>query len=225
MLIVLCRTVLIYFFLIALLRYTGKRQIGQLQPSELVVTLMLSELAVSPISDESRPLLFALLPIVLLSSLEVLIAHGVTKSRRMKKAFDGSPSFLIYKGELSQRELARQRLSLDEFLSQLRLCGYPDISEIAYAVMEQNGQISVIPHAGARPVQCGDLRIPADESGMQHPLIIDGEISRYNLALLQKSEAWLHSRLAAAGISAAQTFFFSCDDAGKEILIPREEKK
>lgn len=224
MLTTLCRTVIIYFALIAVLRLTGKRQIGQMQPSELVVTLMLSELAVTPINNPSIPILHSLLPIIVIIITEITIAYFVTKSPMMKRAFDGTPSFLISCGKLNQSELAKQRISMEEMLTQLRLCGYPDLNEVYYAILEPNGQLSVIPKGSYQSIQRNDLNIQSAESGLPHPLIVDGIISQFNLKLIQKDEKWLRSEISKRGATVDQIFFFAYDDAGKTIFIPKEQK-
>jgi len=222
MLSTLFRTIIIYFSLIAVLRLTGKRQIGQMQPSELVVTLMLSELAVAPINNPSIPILHTLIPITLIVVTEIIIAYFVTKSPLMKRAFDGTPSFLIAGGKLIQHELARQRVSMEELLTQLRLCGYPNISDVCYAILEPNGQLSVIPKAAMQPIQRCDQQIHPDESGLPHPLIIDGAISEFNLSLIGKDKTWLRREISRHGATVDQVFYFSQDDSGQQILIRKE---
>lgn len=195
-----------YIVLVAVMRLMGKRQIGELDLSELVVTLMLSELAVTPISNYNIPLSHAVVPIILLIALEIVTTFLVTKLNPLKSLFSGRPSYLICRGTLDQRELSKLRLSIDELLGEARLKDIADLSEINYAVLESNGQLSVFPkNAGAQ--------------GIAHPIVLDGKISRVNLNRAGRTEAWLFKRLSDSGCELKNVFLFTVDDSGGENLI------
>ncbi len=211
MLTIIIRTALIYFFLVFVMRIMGKRQIGQMQISELVISLMLSELAVMPIANYNIPILHSLIPIILLIFLEIVSAYLSTKSRKFKKIFDGTPSIIIAHGKIDQKELGKMRLSLDELLGELRLKEVRGIRDVDYALLEQNGQLSVI--------TAGDSVV-----GLDHPLIVDGQINKNGLMFIQKSESWLARELKKRHLPLERVFFFSLDDGGNFTVIEKESK-
>ncbi len=221
MLTIFIRILLIYILLILTMRFMGKRQIGQLQLSELVTTILLSELAVQPITDENIPISFAFIPIATLISLEVIISFAVTKISFLKPIFDGKPSILINRGNIDLKEIARVRISMEEFLSQLRIAGVADITEVDYAILEQNGQLSVIPKRNESPPTCRELSKNVRETGISHAVIVDSKISKFDLKLIGKDENWLHARLKKNGVNINEVFLFAVDDDGKENLIKK----
>ena len=211
MLTIISRTALIYFFLVLVMRIMGKRQIGQMQISELVISLMLSELAVMPISDFSIPILHSLVPIAILILLEIFSAYLSIKSRKFKKVFDGTPSIIISHGKIDQKELERMRLSLDELLGELRLKEVRGIRDVDYALLEQNGQLSVITAKNS-------------VIGLDHPLIVDGKINKNGLKFIKKSESWLARELKSRHLPLDRVFFLSLDDGGNFTVIEKEKK-
>lgn len=219
---VIVRTLFFYFFLICTMKIMGKRQIGQLQLSEFVITLLLSEIAADPITDPSVPLLHAIAPILLLFGLEILISFTATKVPKFKKIFDGVPSIIICKGKLDQGQLRKNRISLDELLSEMRKKDIYDIADVEYAILEQNGQLSIAPKTHNLTVTKKDLSIEDEECGISHPLVIDGHIRDYNLKLLNKDHKWLHQALADLGTDYKKVFLFSMDDAGNCNLIAKD---
>ena len=218
------RTIIVYILLLLVLRLMGKRQIGELQPSELVTTLLLSEIASQPIVDDNIPLVYGVVPVVVILSLEVITSFIVTKSQILKKVFDGTPSILIRRGVLDQKEMKKVRLSLEELIGELRLKNISDISQVEYAILEQNGQLSVIPTAADSAVKAKDLHLSVSENGISHPLIIDGNISEYNLKALGKSEVWLQKTLEKKKIKRIKdVFLLTCDD-GDNVTVVRKYK-
>ncbi len=221
---VFLRTVIIYILFILCLRLVGKRQVGELQLSELVTTFMLSELAVNPIQDFSIPIAYAIIPLILLLVFEVIMSFLVTKSNLLKKAFFGDPSIIVKNGVVNQKELSRLRIGVSELLGELRLKGFSDVSEIDYAILEQNGKLSVFPKVENRPVSISDLDIKKKEDGISHPLIVDGKINQSNLIYANKSEKWLNSYLARHSINIKDVFLLTCNDANSINIIMKEEK-
>ena len=219
------KTVITYFLLIGAMRLMGKRQLGDLELSELVITMLLSELASAPIADGTIPLSFSVIPIALLISFEVLTSFLSIKSRKLKKLITGSPSIIINKGKLCKSEMEKVRLGLDELFSQLRLKDISDISDVEYAILEENGQISVIPKMHARNATLGDLNIKTQEKGIVHTLIADGEISQFNLRLVGRNEKWLKNQLKKHRCSLTDVFLLSVDDAGNVNIIKNGDVK
>ncbi len=215
----LFRTIITYILLIGAMRLMGKRQLGELELSEFVITMLLSELASIPIADNTIPLTFSLLPIIVLLSLEVIVSFVAIKNRKMKKIIGGSPSIIINKGKICKSEMEKVRISLDELLAQLRIKDISDISDVEYAILEENGQISVIPKMHARNATLGDLNIKTAEKGITHTIVADGQISDFNLKIIGHNRKWLYSQLKKQKCSLRDIFLLTVDDTGKINLI------
>lgn len=213
---VLIRTLLIYILFICVIRLTGKRQVGELQVSELVITFMVSELATIPIQDISIPFSYSVLPIVFLLASEVILSFITTKSVKAKKLFAGNPSVLIRQGKLNQRELADLRIGVNELLGELRLKDASDISQVDYAIIEQNGKLSVF-------LKDGESTSPT-VSGIGHAVVIDGVINESNLRYSQKNKIWLEKYLSAHKIELSDIFLMTVDDKSKVSIIKKEIK-
>lgn len=225
MITVVIRTFIIYVTLNITLRILGKRQIGQLEITELVSTLLLSELATTAISDPSVPLLFSLLPILLIISFELLTSDIKNRSPLLKRIFEGSPGVLISRGVLDQTALRKMRISVEELLSAFRLQGIVSISDVYYAILEQNGQLSVILRKGEQPPTVSDLTLSAKETGIDHAVIVDGTVKTAELSASGRTERWLENTLKAKGVTAKEIFLLSVDDGGEITLILKERKK
>lgn len=219
------RTIIIYVLLLAVIRLMGKRQIGELEVSELVTTLLLSELASQPISDSNIPLVNAVVPILVLMTAEVILSYILTKSKTAKKLLNGTPSILVNKGILDQKELNKSRISVEELMGELRLKDISDLSAVNYAILEQNGQISVIPKTGEKNASIADLKLQVPEKGIAHALIVDGEISDYNLKILGKNREYISKLMKKNNISDIKDIFLLTIDDMETINIIRKDKK
>jgi len=209
----LIRTVLIYLILIIVMRLLGKRQLGELELSELVLTIILSELAVAPILDENTPLLHVLVPIGALVALEFIFTLAETKIPLFKKLLSDEPSLLIDRGKIDQKEMARVRITVEELLSELRLKDIADISDVYYAILEKNGQLSVFPRTTDG--------LP--EKGIMHPIVIDSVLLKKNIAHCSKDEAWVNEQLEARKCTIKDTFLLAADDGGKIYFCKKEK--
>ena len=147
------RTVILYFCVVFAMRLMGKRQIGDLQPSEMVVTIMVSELASLPMGSGNTPLLMGIMPIITLVVLEISLSYASMKCKPLRRLFSGRPSIIISDGKINREEMRRQRMSYDDLKEELRLEGCTDISTIKYAILETNGQFSIIPTEGTENSQ------------------------------------------------------------------------
>ncbi len=220
------RTFIIYILLIGVLRFMGKRQIGQMQLSELITALLLSELASQPLTDADIPLVYAVIPILLLISVEVILSYLSTKSNMIKKILDSTPSIIIKKGVIDQHEMLRMRMSAEELMCELRLKGFASLSEVDYAILEQNGQVSVLPNDKNSPVKQKDLQLSGDGAGMEHSLVVDGHISDYELRAAGKSEAWLRDEMKKRRIDDIKDIFlFTVDDSDNTVIVRKAGKK
>lgn len=216
------RTLLIYIFLLAAMRLMGKRQIGELQISELIVTFMLSELAVNPIANPSMPLMHAVIPILQLLSTELILSFWMTKSNRMKRLLTGSPAMLICRGKLDQKVMAENRLEVDELLSEMRQSGIVSLEDVEYAILEENGKISLFPKAGRGALTYNEMQNGTQKNGIAHSIIIDGEIRTEQLAVAGKDEKWLKKVLKKERVCLAGVFLMTVDDEGEIYLIRKE---
>ncbi len=223
MLAVFFRTVIIFFVLIISMRIMGKRQVGELQISELVVTFMLSELAVLPIADGAVPVSHAIVPILTLLSAEVILSFLETKSNKLKKLLGGEPATLIRKGKLDADELARHRIELEELLSEMRLCGVFDIADAEYAILEENGRISVKPKASKVPAAAEDAGIATEERGVARALIVDGEVNEKTVRASGFGEKAVRDAIAESGALQKDVFLMTADDAGNYSIYIKEE--
>lgn len=218
----LIRTVIIYVLLILAIRTTGKRQIGELEISELVSTFLISEVAAMPIGNQEIPLSFAILPILTIISLEIIVSFLTTRSAFLKKIFLGSPIILIKRGRLQQQELSKARMSVEELLSELRQSGMTSIDEANYAILENNGKLTVTPKTKNRPVEVGDLDINIGENGIAHAVIIDGVIKKEALKGSGLDEKWLREEIKKSGYILKDIFLMTVDDSGKINIIKKE---
>ncbi len=201
------RTVIIYILLNFSLRVMGKRQIGELDVGELVGTLLVSEIAAIPIDDTDIPLLNAIIPTLLLISLEIILSTLKNKSEKLKRRFEGEPVFIVYKGKLQQKALSENRISVNELLSELRIQGAPDISEVKYAVLEQNGNLSVITDT---------------DTELAHSVIIDGEVIQKTLTGAGYDEKWLSKRLNEQKAKKEDILLMTVNDTGDINIIKKD---
>ena len=204
---ILIRTLIIYLLLMIILRLMGKREIGQLDASDLVSTLLISELAAIPIDDPDIPLLNAVLPSLFIFSLEVILSAVKNKSPLLGRAIDGDACFIIYKGRILQEVLKENRISTTELLSAVRTQGVGDIAEVEYALLEQNGTISVLQSAKGKAA---------------HAVMIEGETVDKTLALLGKNEDWLQAEIERRGHKKEDIFLMTATDELKIHIVLKE---
>ena len=220
---VVFRTIIIYMFLLLTLRVMGKRQIGELQISELIVTFMLSELAVNPIANPSMPLLHALIPILLLVSIEGVLSFWMTKSSRVRRLLSGTPAVLICRGELDQKAMAENRLELDELLAALRQNGVGNPDEVEYAILEKNGKISVFLKTENNPLRCKDAKVKVPENGIAHAVVTDGDIMNDELLLAGKNAGWVAAELKRRKMDLKDVYLMTVDDLDTVYVVKRRE--
>ena len=204
---IVIRTVIIYVLLSFSLRIMGKRQLGELDISELVSTLLISEIASIPIDDPDIPLLNAIIPILFIVSVEVILSTLKNKSEKLKSVIEGRPEYIIYKGRLLQNVLSKNRISVNELLSELRSQGVGNINQVEYAAIEQNGSLSLIKKG---------------ESDLAHTVIIDGQIMKRTLINLGYNEIWLNKRLSERKAMPEEILLFTVDDQGKVDIIMKD---
>ena len=218
------RTVLMYGAILAAVRVMGKRQISQLQTSELVVTLLISELAMLPIQEGNLPLWAGVLPMAVLVLCELLVSFGMLKSSRFRKLVCGSPTVVIQRGEILQNEMRRLRITTEDLMEQLRQNGVFYLEDVAWAIIETNGRMSVIRRPQEEPLTPRQLGLKVPFPGLEVAVISDGELSRRSLALCGKEEAWVRHRLEERGLSERQVFLMTVRTDGKYRILPKEPR-
>jgi len=204
----------------------GKRQIGQLQPYELVIALMISELASMPMQNSGIPLFHGIIPIITLLVLQVLISTLQLKSEVARLIFCGLPSILIEKGKINIKALKNNRLNLNDLLEELRLKDYFNLDDIEYAILETRGQITIIPKSELEPATRKDLNVKSSQNMLPVTLILDGKVNNRNLKLIKKDKSWLIQQLNKKNVpSADQVFLALLDSQGKFIYQLKKEGK
>ncbi len=211
---IIIRTVIIYAILIGAMRLMGKRQIGQLEISDLVSTLLLSELAALPIENHDIPLAYSITPTVILMAIEIFTAAIQGKFPKLKNLFSPRPSILIRMGQPNFEELEKCRMSADELLIALRRSGTTDISEVAYAILEQDGNVSVLQRAYAKPATAADVSAKNEENGMYRIIIDHGVINENSIEELGVDLAWVKNEAQSRGSSVEDIRLMIADESG-----------
>ena len=221
------RTVILYFLIMTGLRLMGKRQIGDLEPGELVLTMMISDLATVPMQDFGIPLLAGVIPILTLLALSMLLSQLSLLSLRFRRLVCGAPSVLIREGVVQQEAMRKNRYTLDELLEELRGQGITDVEEVKYAVLENSGQLSVLPWTRKRPPTAEDLGLKMEED-VTLPLVLvnDGRLIRRNLEARGLDETWLREALRKEGLSShREAFLLTLDERGKVTCVRKEGRR
>lgn len=226
MLISLWRTFFLFSFVSLCLRFMGKRQIGELQPSELATTIIISNIAAIPIENINSPLINGILSIALLACLEVILSMATLKSRFMRGMMLGHPRCIIRDGKIDQSEMRSLRWSIDDLTELLRSNGIFDIDEVLLAIVETNGSLSAYQKHKFRPVNNEGLNIPLNGSEMPPVIIIsDGETDKNALSYCNLDETWLQKTLDAENVRLSDVFLMSCDRSAKYRLVRKENLK
>jgi uncharacterized membrane protein YcaP (DUF421 family) len=223
LLLIAIRVLILYFVLVVAVRVMGKRQMGQLQPFELVITILLAELASTPMSNKEVPLINGIISIFILLVVHVWISYLSLKNRFVRRVVCGHPAVLIDAGVIQERQLRLLRYNINDLMEQLRVQGFADIGDVEYALLETNGQLSVIPKAHARTIQPDDLKLSPTQDLLPITLIIDGVIDDGALTRLQRNRSWLSAELSKHNIRHAHDVLFACLDKRGELFYQLKE--
>ena len=221
------RTLLVYIFLIVIMRLMGKRQIGELEVTDLVATLLLSEIASLPITDPNIPVLHAIIPMVVLLSLEVFSSYILLRAPKLKKILSATPTILIKDGILDQAALMAVRLSVEELMSEIRQQGFYSLACVWYAILEKDGRLTIFPRARYAPPTQEMLNLSSPEESLMHVVYTGGVWNDTGLLLIAKDRVWLEKQMARRGVSLADQFCVTANSRGEIYWIPKhkEEKK
>ena len=221
--VVILRTVILLVLIILIMRLMGKRQIGQMQPYEISILIIISALAAIPMEDIGMPLLNSIVPILILFSFQMLISYVSQKSEKVRAILCGRPSVVIENGTIVESELQNLRMNLNELYEMLRVQGSADISDVEFAIFETNGQLSIIPKSQSRPITPTDFNLETNYEGLPHPLIIDGNINYENLHKVKLNEQWLRDELSKHGIKdITEVLLASLDTQGNLFFQVKE---
>lgn len=222
MTIALIRTILLYIVVIISIRLMGKRQISELQPSELVVTLLISDIASIPMQNTAQPLLSGFLPIIILVSCELIISTVMVKNTKFRRFVCGKPVVVINDGKIQQYEMKRLRMTTEDLIEQLRQLDIFNISEVAFAIVETNGRMSVMKKPDTQPPSAKDLGVYIPNKGIDTVVVSDGEISDYSLEFLEISKDWVMEIINGQGLNLDDIFIMTANK-NKEFNIIKKE--
>ena len=216
------RTGVLYLFLLAVIRMMGKRQIGEMEPTEFVVTMLVANLASIPMEELSTPLLAGLVPMLTVLGAELLLSSLSLRSIRLRKLLCGKPVILIENGRILQRNLQRTCITLDELTGQLRQKDVLDLKTVQYAILETNGSLSVFPYPEDRPASAAEAGIQPNPQQLPITIVADGRLMKENLAILGKDRAWVQQVLQARNATIDSTWLLTADRLDQICFYPKE---
>ncbi len=217
------RTVILYLLLIFTVRLMGKRQIGQMEPSEFVVTMLVANLASIPMQDGGIPLFSGVIPILTVLGAELLLSAACLRSIRLRRLLCGKPVILIENGRILRENLKKTRVTLDELSGHLREKDVLDPRTVQYAILETNGNLSVFPYPKERPASARDAGVQVRRQFLPITIISDGRLLNDNLALAGKDAAWLQRVLREHRSTLSDTWLLTVDGGDRILWYPREE--
>lgn len=224
MLISLFRAVIIYVLIIISMRLLGKRQIGELQPSELVITILLSEVFAIPLQDTKIPLMSTIVSVLLLVGFEIILSFINLKSAKFRRVLEGNSVLIIKDGSLDQKALKKLRFTVDDLLEALRKKNVFDVSTVQYAVVETDGTLSIKLKSDFDSVTPTDLKLQKEQSTMQYLLISDGKLLSENLSSCGLTEKGLKIILDKNNLNQKDIFVMTCDKNQKSVIIKRNNE-
>lgn len=224
MLTVIWRTGVLYVVLVVAVRLLGKRQIGQMEPSEFVLALLIANLATIPIENPDVPLLYGVVPIALTYGAEMLVSILTLRNIKLRRLFCGKPVILIEEGKISQRNLRRTRINLDELTMHLREKGVFDLTTVKFAILETNGQVSTLLYAKDEPADAKSAGIRVKDTELPITIVSDGRLLHENLKLARRDPLWLETQLRLHNCEMEQVLILTVDGRGKVYFVRRQEK-
>ena len=217
------RTVILYLVLIIGVRLMGKRQVGQMEPSELVVAMLVADLVSIPMQNQGLPLFSGIVPLIAVLGLELVLSALSVSSIRLRRLLCGKPIILIENGHLLQGNLRKTRITPDELTGHLRLKDVLDLNTVQYAILETSGDLSVFLFPQYSPAPAGEAGIKPQKQGLPVTLIEDGKLMKQNLPYAQKDTAWVQKTLKRHQSTVKETFLLTVDENGQTLWLPKEE--
>lgn len=191
MILIFVKSIILYTIVLIVMRCMGKREIGQMQPFELAIAIMIADLATTPMTEIGIPLVYGIIPILGLLFMHIIISLGNLKSIKMREFICGKPRILIYRGKIDEQALKLENFTINELQERLRVNNINNLGDVEFAILETSGQISVVQKPEKRALKPEDFNIDAKYEGISYDLVIDGKIMEDNLKKLGKSRAWL----------------------------------
>lgn len=218
------RTLLMYFLVLVALRLMGKREIGKLSIFDLVVSVMMAEIAVFIIEDTKMAISRAIVPIITLMLTQILLSYITLKSKKIRELVEGQPAVLISNGKINDEEMRKQRYTIDDLITQLREKNIANVADVEFAILETSGKLSVFPKPSELPVTKGDFGIDETQyNGLPLPLVADGRVMSKNLMKINKDNEWLHYQLLMHGYNNIKEIYFaSIDHKGNFYIDPKD---
>ena len=225
MLVTFIRSIVIYIIVLIVMRLMGKREIGQMQPFELAISIMIADLASIPMTDTGVPISNGIIPIMGLLVMHLIISILNIKSSKMREFICGKPTILIYKGRIDEKKLKKERFTLNELEEKLRSNNIMNIGDVDYAILETSGDISVIPKPDKRGTTPQDFNIMPDFEGINYNLIIDGKVMKENLKKIGKNYDWLKKQTNKFQMQPEEVLIFTMNAKGDTYCQKKEDKK
>ena len=223
MAIIFVRTVILYFAILISMRIMGKRQLGEMEISEFIVAALIADLAATPLQDIGIPLLNGLVPIIIMFCFEIIIAGLNMRSVKLRKLTYGRPEIIIRNGRIIREAMQKNRFTLDELMQELRVQGLTDTAQVEYAVLETNGQLSIILKSGNQPATASQMGVDADDVSYAHIIINEGRILDNNLKLLGRDRRWLANELKRQNLrSADEVYILTLSENGSVFCQAKE---
>jgi uncharacterized membrane protein YcaP (DUF421 family) len=225
MLIIFIRSILLYIIVLVVMRLMGKREIGQLQPFELAISIMIADLASTPMADAGIPITNGIIPILALLVMHLVISVLNIKSIKARQILCGKPSILIYRGKIDEKKLKKERFTVNELEERLRGNNIVNIGDVEYAILETSGQITVIQKPNKRNTIPEDFGIEPEYEGIAYDLVLDGKVMYENLKILNKDYEWLKKQVAKFGILPEEALIVTIDGKGNFFCQEKMGKK
>ena len=225
MILIFFRTIIIYIVVLFVMRFMGKREIGQMQPFEFVISIMIADLASTPMSEIGIPILYGIIPILGLLLIHILISVLNLKSIRIREIICGKPRILIYRGRIDEQAMIKENFTINELQERLRVSNINNLGDVEFAILETSGQISVVPKPEKRALRPDDFNIEAKYEGIAYDLVIDGKIMGDNLKKINKDYNWLKCETRKFNIEPEDALVVVLNGDGSIFCQKKDDKK
>ncbi|MBQ7410343.1 MAG: DUF421 domain-containing protein [Clostridia bacterium] len=225
MILIFVRTIIIYILVLFVMRFMGKREIGQMQPFELVIAMMIADLAATPMSDVGTPIIYGIIPILCLLMMHIVISVINLKSIKMREIICGKPRILIYRGKIDETALIQENFTINELQERLRVNNINNLGDVEFAILETSGQISVVQKPEKRALRPEDFNINAEYEGIAYDLVIDGRIMGDNLNKIGKNYKWLEKEVGKFKMKPEEALVVVLNGDGSIFCQKKEGKK
>lgn len=224
MILILVRTIFLYLLVLIVMRFMGKREISQLQPFELVISIMIADLATTPMSETGIPILYGIIPILGLLMMHIIISIINLKSIRIREIICGKPRILMFRGKIDEKAMIKENFTINELQERLRVNGIFSLEDVEYAILETSGQITVIPKPNKRGTTPEDFGMEPEYVGMSYDLVIDGKVMTDNLIKLGKDYNWLKKQVEKFHMMPEEALVVVMSGNGSIFCQRKEEK-